>query len=185
MEFQHINVKLFVEGDLAVDPSRFINVFHEWIQTRAMPELLIDVADYCHVPAGPGVLLIGHEADYSMDNTGNRWGLRYHRKMPMDGTNVERMKQAFSSAAAAAGKLESHFAENGAPIRFSRTEFEMFVNDRALAPNTPETLAVFRREVESFASSTLNQSPSTIVFPTDGRKRVGATLTFSNPLDWK
>lgn len=180
MDFQHINVKLFVEGNLAIDPSRFINVFHEWIQNRSMPELLIDVADYCHVPAGPGVLLIGHEGDYSMDNTGNRWGMRYNRKLSLDGTNVDRIKQAFSAAANAAKKMESHFASDS-PLKFSRTELEIFVNDRALAPNTPETTAAFKKDVESFASSAFNQSASSIDVPSDSRKRTAATLRFPTP----
>lgn len=182
MDFQHINVKLFVEGNLAIDPSRFINVFHEWIQNRSMPELLIDVADYCHVPAGPGVLLIGHEGDYSMDNTGNRWGMRYNRKLSLDGTNVDRIKQAFSAAANAAKKMESHFATDG-PLKFSRTELEIFVNDRALAPNTPETIAALSKDIESFAATKINQHTTSIDFPTDARRRTGSTLKFSNPFN--
>ena len=31
-------------------------------------------------PAGPGVMLIGHQADYSVDNTDDRLGVRYNRK---------------------------------------------------------------------------------------------------------
>ena len=49
-------------------------VFHQWIRDSVCPEMLIDVADYRHVPAGPGVMLIGHEANYSLDNRENRLG---------------------------------------------------------------------------------------------------------------
>ena len=59
MELQHINVKIYVEGDLPVDPAEFITVFHQWVKDKVLDELLIDVADYRHVPAGPGVLLVG------------------------------------------------------------------------------------------------------------------------------
>ncbi len=184
MDFQHINVKLFVEGNLAIDPSRFINVFHEWIQNKSMPELLIDVADYCHVPAGPGVLLIGHEGDYSMDNTGNRWGMRYNRKLSLDGTNVDRIKQAFTAAANAAKKMESHFASDS-PLKFSRTELEIFVNDRALAPNTPQTIEALNKDIESFATTTINQSASSKAFPADNRRLAGTTLSFAKPFELK
>src|SRR5262245_5785839 len=101
MEFQHINAKIFVEGELPFDPSGFINVFHQWIQESALPELLIDVADYCHVPDGPGVLLVAHEADYSMDHTDGRWGMRYNRKAPLSGANEDRYAQALAGAARA------------------------------------------------------------------------------------
>jgi len=33
-----------------------------------VPGLLIDVADYAHVPDGPGVILIGHDVDYGIMN---------------------------------------------------------------------------------------------------------------------
>ena len=74
MNLQHVNVKLLIEdfGDAGLE--RLIPVFHGWIQARARPELLLDIADYRHVPAGPGVVLIGHEANYSVDNTDNRMG---------------------------------------------------------------------------------------------------------------
>ena len=60
-------------------------------------ELLLDVADYRHVPAGPGVMLIGNEGDYSVDNTGDRLGIRYNRKAALDGDNQDRLRQAARS----------------------------------------------------------------------------------------
>ena len=81
MELQHIAFKVFVEGDLTVDWEQFINVFHTWVAAQSMPEMMIDVADYRHVPNGPGVVMTGHEADYYMDNTGGEPGLRYVSKV--------------------------------------------------------------------------------------------------------
>jgi len=181
MEFQHVNVKLFIEGELPFDPSRFINTFHEWIQTEAMPELLIDVADYCHVPDGPGVLLVAHEADYSMDHTDGRWGLRYNRKAPIAGSNGVRFRQALSATAGACCQLEKDFANDG-PLKFSRTAFEVFINDRALAPNTPETLAAFQSEVRSFLSG-LGHTDFRLESHSDARRRTGAVVTLARALD--
>ena len=65
MNIDHVNVKVFAKAP--VDLAAAIPVFHRWIQEGACEELLIDVADYRHVPAGPGVVLIGHEANYSLD----------------------------------------------------------------------------------------------------------------------
>ena len=50
-----------------VELEEFIPVFHDWIQTQQLAELLIDVADYRHVPHGPGVVLVAHDAHYAMD----------------------------------------------------------------------------------------------------------------------
>jgi len=182
MEFQHVNVKIFVEGKLAFDPSRFINVFHQWIQEKVLDELLIDVADYAHVPEGPGVLLVAHESDYSMDNTDNRWGLRYNRKAPLPGSNADRFRQALVAAANACRLLEEHFANDA--LKFSRREFELFINDRALAPNTPETFAIFKPDVEAFLRKTLGQAEFTLERHPDPRRRLGVLIKSAKSLDW-
>jgi len=50
--------------------ERAIPVFHRWIQERSLDELMVDVADYTHVPDGPGVVLVCHDAIYSLDTGG-------------------------------------------------------------------------------------------------------------------
>jgi len=183
MELQHINVKIFVDGTLSVEPARFINVFHEWVKDRVMDELLIDVADYRHVPAGPGVLLAGHEADYSMDNTDDRWGLRYNRKAPLDGSNDDRLRQALRAAVNASMKLEGHFANDG-PLKFNRQEFELFINDRALAPNTTETFTACKPLIDSFLSGVLGHNDFTLEHQDNPRRRFGMLIKLAKPVDW-
>ena len=181
MELQHINVKIYVEGDLPVDPADFIPVFHQWVKDKVLDELLIDVADYRHVPAGPGVLLVGLEADYDMDNTDNRWGLRYNRKAPLKGTNEDRFRQAFRSAAHACGMLEKEFAKSA--LMFSRREFELLVNDRALAPNTAETFEACKPELESFLQNLLGHDEFDMVHRGDPRSLFGVTITSAQPFE--
>src|SRR5579862_9605913 len=106
MQLQHVNVKLFVEDGAQAVLEPLIPVFHGWIEHQDGDELLIDVADYTHVPAGPGVVLIGHEGNYSVDNTGNRLGVRYNRKAGLDGNNQDRLAQATRSALTAFQRLE-------------------------------------------------------------------------------
>ncbi len=182
MELQHINVKIYVEGDLNVAPARFIEVFHHWVRDQVLDELLIDVADYRHVPAGPGVILIGHQADYSMDNTDDRYGLRYNRKASLDGGNEDRLRQAFWSAANACRLLEAEFATDG-PLKFNRHEFELFINDRALAPNTPETMAACKPELEAFLQDVLGQGDFVLKHQADPRRCFGVTVELARPFD--
>jgi len=94
IELQHVNVKLFVGNPEEVDLEPLIPIFHDWIQNQVGEGLLLDVADYRHVDAGPGVVLIGHEGNYSVDNTDNRLGIRYTRKAALDARNQDRLKQA-------------------------------------------------------------------------------------------
>jgi hypothetical protein len=109
----------------------------------------LDVADYRHVEAGPGVLLIGHQANYSVDHTDGRLGIRYNRKAAVEGSNQDRLKQAARAALAACQRLESEPSLSG-KLRFNGRELELFINDRLLAPNQPETRAAAQPEFQAF-----------------------------------
>jgi hypothetical protein len=148
LDIQHVNVKLMVQNPNAVDLEPVIPIFHRWIQERACEELLLDVADYRHVPAGPGVVLIGHEANYSVDNTGNRLGVRYNRKAVLDGSAQDRLEQAVRAAIGACQRLENDSQLHGS-IRFNGHEMEMFVNDRLLAPNSDGTCEALEPEIRA------------------------------------
>lgn len=148
---QHINLKIFVKDPAAIHLADAIPVFHQWIRDSVCPEMLIDVADYGHVFAGPGVLLIGHEANYSLDDRENRLGLLYNRKAELDGTFQTRLGQAYRAALAACDRLEQEAVFRG-KLQFNREEMEVFVNDRLLAPNTDDTWQALRPELEKFFS---------------------------------
>jgi len=108
--------------------------------------LLVDVAELLHVPNGPGVIAVGHEADFALDHTGGTWGVLYRRKTLLGGTNLDRIAQAMESAAQTTLRLQEAFP--GA-LKLSRTEIEVIVNDRGIAPNTPETYAAALPEIEA------------------------------------
>ncbi len=141
---QHVNVKIFAESPERVDLAAALPVFHRWIREEACEELLIDVADYRHVPAGPGVVLVGHEANYSLDNSRGRLGLLYNRKAPVDAPAEEQLARGLRAALAACRRLEAEPEFEGR-LKFSENEIEITINDRALAPNNEETF----RELES------------------------------------
>jgi hypothetical protein len=141
---QNINLKIFVEAGNAFNLADAVAVFHQWIRDGACPEMLIDVADYRHVPAGPGVMLIGHEANYSLDNRENRLGLLYNRKAALDGTFQTKLGQAYRAATEACARLEKE------GLKFDRNAMEVFINDRLLAPNTEETWKALKPELERF-----------------------------------
>ena len=182
MELQHVNAKILVDGDLSVDPGRFIDVFHRWIREGVIEGLLIDVADYRHVPHGPGVMLIGFDSDYSMDNAGGNWGLLYNRKSPLEGSNDDRLSDALKSAVQACKLLEAEFADDG--LKFSRQQFELFINDRALAPNTDETWDACQPILQSFLKSALGHEEFDLQRESEPRRRFGVTVKTKQPLDF-
>lgn len=149
MDIQHFRVKLFATSDSRPHLGDAIPVFHRWIQQKRLPEMMIDVSDYEHVPSGPGIILVCHEAIYGLDQGKGKLGLVYNRRAALNGTVEDRLRQAVSSAEAAAELLEQE-PEFAGTLRFDRNTWEVAVNDRALAPNneeTWETLAPVIREV--------------------------------------
>ena len=147
---QHVRVKIFA-SEAAVDLGDAIPVFHRWIQDRVCPEMLIDVADYRHVPNGPGVMLIAHEANYSLDNTKGRLGLLYNRKMA-GGEAQENLRQAFDAAVAACRRLEQEPVFAG-KLKFDAGDCEFSINDRLLAPNREDTYRALKPEFDRFLAA--------------------------------
>jgi hypothetical protein len=182
MEFQHVNVKLFVKNPQEVDPAALIPVFHKWIQDQADGELLLDVADYRHVRSGPGVVLIGHDGNYSLDHTGGRWGVRYNRKSPLEGTNSDRLLQAAHAALAAAKRLEDEPSLDRR-IQFDGHEIEVFINDRLLAPNAPQTRAAADSEFRALFSALFGNIEYSVSYPQDSRSLFSIRVRTAEPFD--
>ena len=175
MELQHLNVKLLLENSQDLDLDAIVNVFHGWIQEQLCEELLLDVADYRHVHHGPGVVLIGHEADYAIDNTDGRWGIRYNRKAAIAGSNQDRLIQSARAALLAAQCLQQDTRLNG-KCNFNGSEIELIVNDRLLAPNTAETRELLQAEIRSFAQTLFGTAEYSVTFETDPRKLSGVRI---------
>jgi hypothetical protein len=149
INLQCVNVKLLAKDPEDIELEPLIPVFHNWIQGQVFEELLLDVADYRHVHEGPGVVLIGHQANYSVDNTDNRLGLRYNRKAPLEGSNQDRLKQATRAALTAFQRLEGEAGLNG-KLQFNGQEIEVFINDRLMAPNRDSTREAVKPELQEF-----------------------------------
>ena len=181
MQLQHVNVKLLVQNPEEADLEPLIPVFHGWIENRTGDELLIDVADYTHVPAGPGVVLIGHEGNYSVDNTGNRLGVRYNRKAALDGSNQDRLTQVARSALAACQRLEAE-PRLGGKFRFNGQDIEIFINDRLVAPNNAATReAEFDADFHLFSRKLFRGKEYSIAYGTDPRSLFTAFVKAARP----
>jgi hypothetical protein len=174
LELQHINVKLLLRDPESVDLAAAVPVFHSWIQGQIFDELLLDVADYSHVPAGPGVMLIGHAADYAVDNTDGRLGIRYNRKAPFGGSNRDRLQQATRAALKAAVRIKQDLKWS-----FNGRDVEILINDRLLAPNVPETRKAFELELNAFLSQLFNGEEFHVTYPADPRRLFGVGATAS------
>jgi len=180
MTLQHVNVKLLLQNPADARLEPLIPVFHSWIEAQNGDELLIDVADYTHVPAGPGIVLIGHEGNYSVDNTGNRLGVRYNRKAAVDGGNQGSLAQAARSALSACQRLEEEPRLNG-KFRFNGQEIEIFVNDRLIAPNNAATREALDADLRSFSGKLFRGKEYSISYNDDPRSLFTAFVRSAQP----
>lgn len=178
MDLQHVNAKFLVSDPESVDLEPLIPVFHRWIQGQVYEELMLDIADYRHVHHGPGIVLIGHQADYSLDNTDGRLGVRYNRKAPFDGRNWDRLKQAACSALRACQRLEAEAVLEG-KIRFNGQDVEFFINDRLLAPNREEIRRLLDPEFRAFFDALFRGSDYAMSYDPDARKLLRVSVKAS------
>ncbi len=178
MQLQHVNVKLLVQNPDEVNLEPLIPVFHNWIEGQVFDELLLDVADYRHVPAGPGVVLIGHQANYSVDNTDERLGVRYNRKAVVDGNNQEALRQAMRASLIACQRLETEPRLEG-KLRFNGQEIEFFVNDRLLAPNRDATREELQPDFDAFFEKLFRGGEYSLSYTSEPRELFGLSVKSS------
>jgi hypothetical protein len=152
MDAYKLQLKIFLTPDSAraVPPEAFVPVFHRWIKERLLPDLVIDVANYLHVPEGPGVVLIGDGSDYFMDQREGRLGLLHSRKRA-SAAPADRLTDLARRTLDVAVRLEREPTLAGR-VRFSPNEFVFRINDRLAAPNSDATFAVVQPELERMAA---------------------------------
>jgi len=180
MDIQKINVKFFLADASEIRAESLVEIFNSWIQNSDGE--YYDLADYSHVPAGPGVLLVAHEANISIDNNANRWGLLYSRKQPAMGSNGEKLRAAFKTALEYCRKIETEPALHSR-LRFRGDEANMLINDRLLAPNTEQTFAAIRLDVEELARALYGGCNFSLEREQDSRRRFGLHMKAAASFD--
>ena len=172
---QHVNIKILAKPESRVKLTDAITVFHRWIQKRSLPETLIDVADYSHVPEGPGVLLIAHEANYSLDCARDQLGLLYNRKTKESGDAQAQLRQAYDSALRACERLENEPEFKG-KLAFDAQQLEIIFNDRLLHPNTDAGWNAVKPEAARFLDGVFGPGRYSLQRAGEPRERLRATV---------
>jgi hypothetical protein len=177
MEIQKINWKVYIDDLGGLTPDDFFRVFNSWIPDS--PEIFIDVADYQHVPEGPLVVLIGHHVSYALDQTDGSYGLLYSRNRDTDGSNEEKITNSLSEVMKACKRLEDESSFEGR-LKFNPTKLLFVVNDRALAPNSEQTFAAIKADLERSIKSLFPASSPLLEHLDDPRKRFRVKVTLNS-----
>ncbi|MEO7035068.1 MAG: hypothetical protein ABI548_14225 [Polyangiaceae bacterium] len=141
---ERFQLKLYMEPNAHFEVEALIPVFHRFIREQRILELLIDVIDYSHVPNGPGVVLIGHAADYYVGAMDGAFGLIYSLKR--GGAAAEaRLSDALRRLVNVARLLEQ---DSTVQVRFKSGDLSLRLTDRLHAPNDEATFTSTKAEVE-------------------------------------
>ena len=181
-ELQRLGIKLFGADGAAVAAREVVPIFHRWIQTSAVADqMLIDVADYSHVPDGPGIVLVAHEGNFSLDFAHGGVALTYFRKQPLPGTFDDRLHSVARTAVAACRLLEDDPAI-GNRLRFRGDQLVVLCNDRLIAPNSPEARLALQAPVERWLQAVYGTAECRIGIEADPRERLQLRAAAAQPL---
>lgn len=99
-------------------------VFHRFIQRHLVEGFVLDVADYRHVPHGPGMMIVGGEVDYGLTETAFSVTLK---RLPDDAATQFRTAVRFLL-----GAVEQIDEDGALPTVFDRSAVTVVVADRRL-----------------------------------------------------
>lgn len=181
MDLHKIGIKFFAGQNSNGNLVDFIPVFHKWIQNRLLDQVLIDVADYSHIKAGPGIVLVAHEGNYSIDETGNQRGLVYYSKHEIPGDLDERIKTIAVNALKACQLLEKDETMES-KMTFPGNKLQIFSNDRLQAPNTEETWTALEPTINDFLQLLFAGQDCLIERDRDLKERFQITIKAPEPV---
>jgi hypothetical protein len=176
LDLHRIGVKIFAQDPGRVELEKAVPVFHRWIQEHRVPGILVDVADYAHLPESPGVVLVSHEANLALDRTEGPLGLLYTRKTPLEGALPDRLRSVLRSVLEAGVKLEAEPEFAGA-LSFGAGEILVLSNDRLALPNSEAAFASIRPALESVFGALYGGKPALARDGSDPRRRLAVRVT--------
>ena len=182
MDLQKFGVKLFINANESYNSKEFIPVFHNWIQDKIIDDhLLIDVADYSHIPDGPGVMLISHEGNFSLDQENQQPGIMYMRKTEIAGSFKERFNTVLSTVIKAAN-LVSDININK-QVDFKPNLFRFITNDRLYAENTANNQDLYKEKIQNVLDGKYPDHQFEFGDVSDENERLAFTVNFTNDID--
>lgn len=177
MQPHRIQARFLIDLPPAVSLASVVPVFHRWIQVGGTDELLLDVADYRHVHHGPGIILVGHEADYAVDTAGGRVGLRYVRKRSLPDTLSAAILQAIGAAATGARRLAADLRVG--IDRIGAGSFELVIVDPLHYPNDDANLWRVAKVLSRVFLEAGLEAPHVARMSVDPRASLGLLVTVS------
>jgi len=135
---QRVSLKILTDAPASLNLDPFLAIFGRWRQDQNHPARWIDLADYAHMPRGPGIVLIGQLANFGFDLGTACPGIVYATKGGLTGSTVDRLRGVFRDAFAMAARVAAE-PEFPSGVNLRTGSLELAFNDRLETPNNDST----------------------------------------------
>jgi hypothetical protein len=154
IDLQRISIKIHSEAPANISLDPFLEIFGRWRADKTHPAEWIDLADYAHVPKGPGIVLIGLKAMFGFDLDDPAPGLLYVTRRGLSGSSEDRIKTALRSAFDLSRCMIS---EKNYPVaaKLCTDSLELRFPDRLVSPNDASTDAALPMSIDAVLNATL------------------------------
>lgn len=170
MEFQKVSLKILSDAPVTLNLDPFLKIFGRW---RASD--WVDLADYAHMTRGPGIVLIGHRANFSFDMGTSAPGVLYTSKKDLGGSAEERLRTVFRDCFALTRRLlaEPEFPKD---VQLRTGALELAFNDRLETPHAEATDRALRPAVEAVLNQLFGGGGYRLTRQNDAGRRYGFTI---------
>ena len=114
-------------GEVSV--TEVINLFHKWIKDQEPSQLLLDVADYSHVPDGPGIMLVGFHEIIAFKMNAEKPSFVVTQKSVLEGEASAVLLKTLTNGCFYANEFAKAFGDK---LELDAENFEVGLNDRLL-----------------------------------------------------
>ncbi len=181
VDLQKISVKILTDAPPTVNLDPFIAIFGRWRTDADHPAQWLDLADYAHMPRGPGIVLVGRNANFSFDLGSAAPGILYASKRGLEGTPEARLRAVLRACFEMSRRLVAE-PEFPREVHLLTGSLELSLNDRLETPNTQATDRLLRPSIESVLHSLLTPEGCELRRQADPGKLYGFSIQSSASL---
>jgi len=177
-DLQRIDVKLLAEApaNLPLDP--FLAIFGRWRREEDESDW-IDLADYAHMVQGAGIMLIGKQGSFSVNEDAPGIGLLYSGRKDFQGPSQKRVAEAFRRCLRLTKPLLSE-PEYPKELRPLPGAWEIFINDRLNFPNNDETDKLLRGPIKAAMDALFGAGAYSMERDNDPQRRYAFSVRANN-----
>lgn len=180
-DLQRIAVKIHAEGAAGMSLDPLLVVFGRWRGEPEHPEQWVDLADYAHIPRGPGIVLVGKRANFSFEQGGSGPGFLYASKTDLSGDDEQRLRAVLGRCFQLAARLAGE-PEFPGRVRPCPESLDLIFNDRLATPNLIETDRRLRPSVTAALDRLYGSGAWQMAAETDPGQRFGFAIRSRHPL---